>query len=158
MAGSFSALFMQEIMEIVQQATGAPATLTPTTTHLILTHTTLNDSYLITDTGRMAGANSTDFQQQIANSTATWTLANATSPIVFQNKVDIVISTGNFAAPAETTIKGWFWASTNSTSAGRIYAWGDVTPNQVVSTGNPVQFSTGALVFRLGGTTGGVAT
>jgi hypothetical protein len=145
---------MQELQETVMNATAAPALpLAPTTAHLILTHTTLTDAYLITDTGRMAGANSTDFQQQIANTTATWTLPTATSPSVFQNKVVITITTGNFAAPAETTIKGWFMASTNSTSAGRIIAWGDVSPTQTVSTGNTVQFSTGDLVFTLGGGT-----
>jgi hypothetical protein len=154
MAGSYSALFMQELQETVMNATAAPALpLAPTTAHLILTHTTLTDAYLITDTGRMAGSLSTDFTQQIANTTATWTLPTATSPSVFQNKVVITITTGNFSAPAETTIKGWFMASTNSTSAGRIIAWGDVSPTQVVSTGNTVQFSTGDLVFTLGGGT-----
>ncbi len=152
-SGSYSALFMQELQEQVMNATAAPALQAPTTTHIILTHTTLTDTYLITDTGRMAGANSTDFHIQLANTTATWTLPTATSPSVFQNKVDIVISTGNFSAPAETTIKGWFMASTNSTSAGRIIAWGNVTPNQTVSTGNTVQFSTGDLTFTLGGGT-----
>ncbi|KKK63299.1 hypothetical protein LCGC14_2995670, partial [marine sediment metagenome] len=109
MAGGYGALFLQELQETVMNATAAPALpLAPTTTHIILTHTTLTDTYLITDTGRMAGANSTDFTAQIANTTATWSLPTATSPSVFQNKIDIVISTGNFSAPAETTIKGWF--------------------------------------------------
>ena len=153
-SGSYSALFMQELQETAMNATAAPALpLTPTTTHIILTHTTLTDAYLITDTGRMAGANSTDFTAQIANTTATWTLPTATSPSVFQNKVDIVVSTGNFSAPAETTVKGWFMASTRSTSAGRIIAWGNVTPNQTVSTGNTVQFSTGDLTISMGGGT-----
>ena len=154
MAGGYGSLFMQELQETVMNATAAPALpLAPTTTHIILTHTTLNDAYVITDTGRMAGANSTDFTAQIANTTATWSLPTATSPSAFDNKVVITISTGNFAAPSETTIKGWFMASTRSTSAGRIIAWGDVTPTQVVSTGNTVSFSTGALVFTLGGGT-----
>lgn len=153
MAGSFSAAFHQDIMETIQEATGAPVSgLTASTWHLFLTHTTLNDTYLITDTGRMGG-NSTDFHTQFTNSTATWTLAGATSPSAFQNKVVITVTTGNFSAPAQTTIKGWFVASANSTTAGTIYAFGDVTPNQVVSTGNTVQFSTGALQFILGGGT-----
>ena len=153
-SGSYSALFMQELQETAMNATAAPALpLAPTTTHIILTHTTLTDAYLITDTGRMAGANSTDFTAQIANTTATWTLPTATSPSVFQNKIDIVVSTGNFSAPSETTIKGWFMASTRSTSAGRIIAWGDVTPNQTVSTGNTIQFSTGDLTISMGGGT-----
>ncbi len=153
MAGGYSALFLQEMQETVMNATAAPALLAPTTTHLILTHTTLNDTFLITDTGRMAGANSTDFQQQIANTTATWSLPTATSPSVFDNKGIITVSTGNFSAPSETTIQGWFMASTNSTAAGRIIAWGDVTPNQTVSTGNTVSFAVSALSFTLGGGT-----
>jgi hypothetical protein len=152
-AGSFSAEFLNDIMETVQEATGAPVSgLAASTWHLFLTHTTLTDTYLITDTGRMAG-NSTDFHTQFVNSTATWTLSGSTSPITFNNKVVITVTTGNFAAPAQTTIKGWFTASANSTTAGKIYAWGDVTPTQVVSTGNTVQFSTGDLTFTLGGGT-----
>lgn len=154
MAGGYSALFMQELQETVMNATAAPALpLAPTTTHIILTHTTLTDTYLVTDTGRMAGANSTDFTAQIANTTATWSLPTATSPSVFDNKVVITVSTGNFSAPAETTIKGWFMASTSSTAAGRVIAWGDVTPNQTVSTGNTVSFAVSALTFTLGGGT-----
>jgi hypothetical protein len=153
MAGSFSAAFHQIVQKTIQEATDAPVSgLTASTWHLFLTHTTLTDAYLITDTGRMAG-NSTDFHTQFVNSTATWTVANATSPSVFQNKVVITVTTGNFAAPAQTTIKGWFVASANSTAAGTIYAWGDVSPTQTVSTGNTVQFSTGDLVFTLGGGT-----
>lgn len=154
MVGAYSGLFAQELQETVMNATAAPALpLAPTTTHIILTHTTLTDAYVITDTGRMAGANSTDFTAQIANTTATWTLPTATSPSVFQNKIVITISTGNFSAPSETTIKGWFMASTRSTAAGRVIAWGNVSPTQTVSTGNTVSFATGALTVSLGGGT-----
>ncbi len=154
MAGSYSALFAQELQETVMNATAAPALpLAPTTTHIILTHTTLNDAYVITDTGRMAGANSTDFTAQIANTTATWSLPTATSPSVFDNKVVITVSPGHFSAPAETTIHGGFMASTRSTAAGRVIAWGDVSPTQTVSTGNTVSFATGTLTFTLGGGT-----
>ncbi len=153
MAGSFSAAFHQIVQKTINESTDAPVSgLTASTWHLFLTHTTLTDSFLITDTGRMAQG-ATDFHQNITNSTATWTVPTATSPSVFQNKVDIVMSTGNFAAPSQTTIKGWFAASLNSTSAGTVYGWGDVTPTQTVSTGNTVQFTTGQLVFTLGGGT-----
>ena len=61
---------MQELQETVMNATAAPALpLAPTTAHIILTHTTLTDAFLITDTGRMAGANSTDFQHTVTNTT-----------------------------------------------------------------------------------------
>ncbi len=154
MAGSFSAEALQDIMQTIQEATGAPVADGPfaSTWHLFLTHTTLNDTYLITDTGRMGG-NSTDFHTSFTNSTATWTLASATSPSSFQNKVTITVTTGNFSAPSETTAQGWFVASANSTTAGTIYAWGDLNPTQTVSTGNTIQFNTGDLVFTLGGGT-----
>ena len=152
MAGSFSAEFLQDVMQTIQEATGAPVADGPaaSTWHLQLTHTTLNDTHLITDTGRMAQG-STDFHTKFTNSTATWTLAGNTSPSSIQNKVVITVTTGNFSAPSQTTIKGWYLASANSTAAGTIYAWGDVSPTQTVSTGNTVQFSTGDLVISMGG-------
>ncbi len=152
MAGGFSAAFLQDILQTVQDATGAPAPLSASTQWLILNHTTWNDTKPITDSGRM-GANSTDFHYKFTNSTANWTLASATSPSSFNNKVVFTITTGDFSAPAQTTIKSFIIASTNSTSAGTIYAWGDISPTQAVSTGNTVQFTTGQLVFNLGGGT-----
>jgi len=152
MPGSFSAEFMNSIMENIQDSTASGASITAATWHLILTHTTLTDTYLITDTGRMAQG-STDFQSKFTNSTATWSLANATSPVTFNNKVVLTVTTGNFSAPAQTTIKGFFLADSASTAAGEIYAWGNVSPTQVVSTGNTVQFSTGDIVVNMGGGT-----
>jgi hypothetical protein len=150
MAGSWTAAFHQDIMQVIQDATAAPAPLSASTWWLVLTHTTLTDAYAITDTGRM-GANSTDFHLKFTNSTATWTLADSTSPSKFNNKVVLTVTTGDFAAPAQTTVKGFFLASTNSTAAGVVYAWGDISPTQAVSTGNTIQFTTGQLVLRSGG-------
>ena len=152
MAGGYSAAFLQDIQQVIQDATGAPSPLSASTWWLILNHTTWNDSKPITDSGRM-GANSTDFHLKFTNSTATWTLADATSPSKFQNKVVMTVTTGDFAAPAQTTIKSFILASTNSTAAGVVYAWGDISPTQAVSTGNTIQFTTGQLVLRAGGGT-----
>lgn len=152
MAGSYSAAFLQEIQETVQNATLAPAVLAAATWHVLLFHTTLTDTKLITDTGRM-GANSTDFQTKFTNSTANWTLAGGTSPSKFQNKTVITVTTGDFSAPVQTTIKAFMLTSSASTTAGTVYAWGDITPTQAVSTGNTVQFSTGDLSVTLGGGT-----
>lgn len=159
MAGSFTNDFFADIAQTIQDATGAPATLSAATWWVVLYHTTLNDTISITDTGRMAQGSSA-FTAKFTNSTATWTLVAdaATSPATWQNKVTITVTTGNFSAPTQTTIKSFILASANSTAAGTVYAWGDVTPNQTVSTGNTVQFSTGTLVLTLGGATAGVAT
>ena len=152
MPGSFSAAFIQDIMHVIQDATSQQSPLAASTLFLQLYHTTMNDTKLITDTGRM-GANATGFQIKFTNSTANFTLAGGTSPSVFQNKTVITVSTGNFSAPAQTTIQSFHIAEAVSTAAGRIIAWGDVTPNQTVSTGNTIQFSTGDLTFTLGGGT-----
>ena len=152
MAGSYSAAFLQDIQHTIQDATAQTAPLAAATLFIQLYHTTMNDTKLITDTGRV-GANATGFQIKFTNSTANFTLAGATSPSVFQNKVVITVSTGNFSAPSETTIKAFHIAEAVSTAAGRIIAWGDISPTQAVSTGNTIQFSTGALSFTLGGGT-----
>ncbi len=152
MAGSFTAAFLADIMHVVQDATSQQAPLAAATWHVTLYHTTLTDTVVIGDTGRM-GAGSTDFQIKFTNSTANFTLAGGTSPSVFQNKTVITVTTGDFAAPAAATIKAFTIAEAASTSAGRVIAWGDITPTQAVSTGNTIQFSTGALKFTLGGGT-----
>jgi len=152
MAGSFTAAFLQDIMHTVQDATSQQSPLAAATLHVLLFHTTLNDTHVITDTGRMA-ASDTDFQIKFTNSTANWTLAGGTSPSVFQNKTVITVTTGDFAAPAQTTIKAFAIAESASTAAGRVIAWGDISPTQTVSTGNTIQFSTGDLTFTLGGGT-----
>ena len=150
MAGSLTALELQRLTQIVQNATGAPAGVS-TNLWLNLYHTTLTDAVVIGTTGRLGD----NFQTSVENTTGTWSLAGATSPSLFQNKIDITVTT---AAASTATVKAFTLQDTSSTSAGNIIAWGDVTPNQTVTTGNTVQFSTGALTFAIGGTTGGVAT
>lgn len=151
MPGSFSAEFEQDLLNWVQNSTAAP-TAPSTDTFIILYHTTLTDATLITDTGRV-GQGSTAFTEPVGNTTNTWTLAGATSPSSFTNKVVITISTGNFAAPAQTTVKGFLWTEASSTSAGRVLGWGNISPTQTISTGNTIQFSTGDLIISLGGST-----
>ena len=154
MAGSFTEEFMADIAQTIQEATGAPATLSAATWVLTLYHTTLNDTVTALDTGRMS-AGSTDFQIKLTNSTATWTLVAdaSTTPATWNNKVVITVTTGDFTAPAESTVKAFALQSSTSTGSGVVYAWGDVSPTQALSTGNTVQFSTGDLVFTLGGGT-----
>ena len=150
MAGSLTALELQRLVHIVQNATGAPAGVS-TNLWLNLYHTTLTDAVVIGTTGRLGD----NFQTSVENTTGTWTLAGATSPSLFQNKIDITVTT---AAASTATVRAFTLQDTSSTSAGNIIVWGDVSPVQTVTTGNTVQMSTGALTFAIGGTTGGVAT
>ncbi len=150
MAGSLTAVELQRLTQIVQNATGAPVGVS-TNLWLNLYHTTLTDAVVIGTTGRLGD----NFQTSVENTTGTWTLAGATSPSLFQNKIDITVTT---AAASTATVKAFTLQDTSSTSAGNIITWGDVLPNQTVTTGNTVKFSTGALTFAIGGTTGGVAT
>lgn len=151
MAGGFTADFQQNILEWVLNST-SPATTPSTDTFIILFHTTLDDTIAITDTGRV-GQGTTDFTVAVGNTTNTWTLPTATSPSNFQNKTTITVSTGDFAAPNETTVKGFIWTDANSTASGNVLAWGNISPTQTLSTGNVIQFSTGQLTISLGGST-----
>ncbi len=150
MAGSLTALALQDVAGILQNATAAPAGFS-TDLWVNLYHTTLTDAVVIATTGRLGD----DFQQAIDNTTAVWTLAGSTSPSKFENKVVITVTT---AAASTGTVRAFALQDTSSTSAGNIVAWGDVTPIQTVTTGNTVQFTTGALSILICGTTGGVAT
>lgn len=150
MAGSLTALALQDVAQILQNATGAPTGFS-TDLWLNLYHTTLTDAVVIGTTGRLGD----NFQISVDNTTAVWTLSGSTSPSSFNNKVVITVTT---AAASTATVRAFTLQDTSSTSAGNIVFWGDVSPIQTVTTGNTVQFSTGTLTFTIGGTTGGVAT
>lgn len=148
MAGSFTDDFLQDIMEVIQNATGAPATLSSTEWVIHLYHSTLTDAVTLATTGRIGA---TDSELTISNTTSTWTLASSTSPSSFQNKIVLTFTTAASTGFGGSTAKAFTIQSGTSTSAGTIYAWGDISPTQAVSSGNAVQFSTGDLVLRLGG-------
>ena len=150
MSGSLTAAVLSDVAQILQNATGAPAGFS-TSLFLNLYLSTLTDAVALGTTGRLGD----NFQTTVSNTTSVWSLASSTSPATFNNKVVITVTT---AAASTGTVKAFTLQDTSTTSAGNIIMWGDVTPNQVVSTGNTVQFSTGALSVTIGGTTGGVAT
>lgn len=145
MAGSFTAAALQDLLQIVQNATGAPSGFS-TDLWLNCYHVGLTDAVALGTTGRLGD----NFQVAVDNTTATWTLASGTSPSSFQNKVAVTVTT---AAASTGTVKAVTLQDTSSTSAGNIVAWANVTTTQNVSTGNTLQFSTGTLVFTLGGGT-----
>ncbi len=150
MAGSFTDDFLQDIMQVIQNATGAPATLSSTDWFIHLYHSTLNDTVTLATTGRIGESDSV---VAVDNTTATWTLASSTSPSSFENKTSISFTTAASTGLGGSTAAAFTIQDQNSTSAGTIYAWGDISPTQVISSGNSVQFSTGAIVLNLGGGT-----
>jgi hypothetical protein len=138
--GSKSRAFQADVLETIQNATGAPATLTAATMWFHLYNVQLADQNTPATTGRCAGANYDSVKK--VNSTATWTLASAASPSAMENKVTIVFTTN--ASTGWGTIKAVQITSSSGTG-GVSYYWADVSPNQTVTAGNTVQLSTGGL-------------
>ena len=150
MAGSFTDDFLQDIMQVIQNATGAPSPLASTSWFIHLYNSTLTDTVALATTGRTP---STSAHVSINNTTATWTLASSTSPASFQNKIVITVSTAASTSLGGNTVQAFTIQDTSSTGSGNIIAWGDITPVQAISSGNLVQFSTGSLILNLGGGT-----
>lgn len=150
MAGSFTDDFLQDILEVIQNATGAPDPLSSTSWFIHLYHSTLNDTVGLGTTGRIGESDSV---VEVNNTTDTWTLASSTSPSNFENKVSISFTTAASTGLGGSTAAAFTIQSLNSTGSGTIYAWGDISPTQVISSGNSVQFSTGAITLNLGGGT-----
>lgn len=113
----------------------------PATVYIRLYNSTVNDT-VTPQTDRCAGTGYTD--QALANSSASWT--NSSNGGSKTNKT--VIKFTSNAGGDWGTIKAFAILNTNSTSAatGVLY-WADLTANQTISSGNTVQFSTGAIVI-----------
>lgn len=110
-----------------------------TTLWIALLNTTASDTWVPTATGECGGANYARYE--LDNSTASnWT--KATTGLV-QNKATFVFSTS--ASTGWGTINAFAIVDTSSTASGNTYYWGDLTSPVVVSAGNVVRFSTGAL-------------
>lgn len=144
MAGGFTAAFTQDVLErVVRKST---ADLTASTMWIHLYGSTLTDAVSSATTGRCAGDNYAPVN--VTNSTATWTAPTSTSPSQFENKVDITFTTS--ASTGWGTLKAYA-VTDSSATGGNYYLWGDISPNQTVSAGNTVQFSTGQLSVSAGG-------
>jgi len=119
-----------------QLSTGA----VPNTLYVALWNSTINDTWTSTSTGECAG--STYARIAVTNSSANWTNATAGSK---QNKTVIQFTTA--AGSDWGTVQSFSVMDGNSTSAGNIYYWGDLTVSQAIASGNTVRFSTGAIVI-----------
>lgn len=112
----------------------------PATVYVRLYNSTVNDaSDALTD--RCSGSTYADVA--VTNSSNNWT--NSTAGGSKTNKTTIQFTT---AAGADWgTIKSFAILDTNSTTAGNVLYWGDLTASQAISSGNVVRFSTGAIVI-----------
>ena len=109
------------------------------TVHVGLWNSTMNDTFTGASTGEVA---STDYARvAVTNSSNSWTNSTAGSKT---NKIEISFTTA--ASSGWGTIKSAAICS-SSGSSGHIFYYGDLTANQVVSTGNTVKFTTGSLVI-----------
>ena len=110
------------------------------TVYVSLWNSTINDTWTSLSTGECAG--STYARVAVTNSSANWTNSTSGSK---QNKSTITFTTA--AGSDWGTVKAFAIHDGNSTSAGNIYYWGDLTANQTIASGNTVRFSTGAIVI-----------
>lgn len=147
MAGSKSDRLENEVLDLIlgkattDLTTASTAVINPSTLYVALLTIAYSDAHLPSDTGECTG--STYARVAITNSSNTWT--NAASGAK-ENKAVIEFTTS--AGSDWGTIKAFAIFNTNSTAVGAdnvmLYG-GDLTSNQVISSGNVVRFSTGAI-------------
>ena len=143
MAGSKSD-FLENL--VINTVLGKSTTLvTASTLYLVLTNTTINDSWLVSDPGEVPLAltptTSKYSRLKFTNSTAAnWTKATTGQ---VQNKAVFSFTTN--ASTGWGTVQAFAIVDTTSTSAGNVYYWGDLTSPVTISPGNVVRFSTGTL-------------
>ena len=111
----------------------------PATVYIALYNTTVNDT-VTSLTDECVGT--TYAREPVTNSSANWTNSTAGSK---QNKTAVVFTTA--AGSDWGTIKSFAIHDGNSTAAGNVFYWGDLTADQTIASGNTVRFSTGAIVI-----------
>lgn len=135
-AGSKSNYFENRVLDyFIGKAVTSTA---PATLYMTLWNTTLNDTKTGASTGECVGTGYA--RKAITNSSANWT--NAVSGAK-ENKTVIQFTAS--AGAGWGTIKAAALTDSITVGAGNIFYWGDLTVQQVVSSGNTVQFSTGAV-------------
>lgn len=121
-------------------STGNPANGVGSTVFVALYNSTINDASDATSDAECSG--STYARVGVANTSANWTNSTAGSK---QNKTEISFTLD--AGSDWGTVKAFAILNNNSTTAGEIIYWGDLTTNQTISSGNVVRFSTAAIVI-----------
>ena len=112
----------------------------PPTVYVALYNSTITDAWTSTSTGECAG--STYARVAVTNSSTNWT--NASTGTKENNSV---IQFTTSAGADWGTVKAFAILDTTSTASGNSLYWGDLTANQTISSGNVVQFSTGAITI-----------
>ena len=141
MAGSKSDWLENAVLDtILGKATTELSTTLNSTVWFSLWNSTITDAWTPLATGECAG--STYARINMTNSSATW--ANSTA-----GSKQLIAEVGfTTAAGADWgTIKSFAITTLDSTVAGNILYWGDLTSQQVISSGNVVKFSTGSVVI-----------
>ena len=150
MAGSKSNWLEDLVLDSVlgKSSTNLSTAAVPGTVYVVLYNSTVNDTWTSTSTGQCAGSTYTRSMGSVTNSSANWTNSTAGSK---QNKTVIQFTTS--AGSDWGTIQSFAILTSTSTVAGgdgstnSVLYWGDLTSSQVISAGNTVQFSTGAIVI-----------
>lgn len=112
----------------------------PATVFVALYNSTINDAADATSNAECSG--STYARVSVTNSSNNWTNATSGSKV---NKTTIEFTTA--AGSDWGTVVAFAILDTNSTTAGNILYWGDLTVPQAIASGNVVQFSTGAITI-----------
>lgn len=146
MAGDFSRAWQQDVMEELfgQYSTNV----SPSTYWFHLYNTTLNDAATPATTGRVGTTAAADNYNPVnkPNTTAQWVAPTAADPSVTSNKTEIVFTTS--ASTGWGTVQSVL-ITTSSGTGGTAVGWADLSTSQVISSGNTVKFSTGALTVSL---------
>ncbi len=134
------------INSIIGASTVLSTAAIPSTLYVALLNTTINDTWLPTDTGEVGTTGTNNYGRfKFPNTTSTaWT--KATTGTV-QNKATILFTTTTGASTAWGEIKAAAIVTTNTTTAGQTLYWGNLTAPVIVAQGNTVRFSTGTMVI-----------
>lgn len=140
MAGSKSNYLEDQVLDHWLGKPAGSSSSGPATVYIALWASTITDVWTTTSTGECAG--STYARVAVTNSSTAWSNSTAGSK---HNASEIEFTT---AAGADWgTVKAFSICNSNSTATGKILYWGDLTSQQVISSGNVVKFSTGAIVI-----------
>lgn len=146
MAGNFTQEHQREVM---RYRFGGYSTLVAESTMWVhLYNTTLTDAATPATTGRVGTTAAADNYNPVSvpNTTSSWVDPTLATPAATENKLVLTFTTN--ATTGWGTIKA-FLVTSSSGTGGTSIAWGDLSTQQTVASGNTVRFSTGAIDITL---------
>lgn len=118
----------------------------PANVYIRLYNSTVNDAITNATDQAASGVGANNYGDvTVVNSSANWTNSSAGGSKT--NKTAITFTPGTGASTGWGTIQAMSISISSSTTTGDIIYWADLTVDQVVSQGNTVRFSTGAIVI-----------